>query len=127
MAERIVVDPVTRIEGHLRKEADIKDVKIVDDGNFDGIIGQGVSLVDFWAAWCGPCKMIAPVLDEIAAEYDGKLKVCKVDVDANPDIPPKFGIRGIPTLIVFKGGNAEATKVGALSKSQLIEFIQEVV
>jgi len=84
-------------------------------------------LVDFWAEWCGPCKMIAPVLDELAGEYDGKLKICKVDVDANPDIPPKFGIRGIPTLIVFKGGNAEATKVGALSKTQLTEFIQEVV
>ncbi|TXS94254.1 thioredoxin TrxA [Parahaliea maris] len=84
-------------------------------------------LVDFWAEWCGPCKMIAPVLDEIAAEYDGKLKVCKVDVDANPDIPPKFGIRGIPTLIVFKNGNAEATKVGALSKSQLTDFVQEVM
>ena len=84
-------------------------------------------LVDFWAEWCGPCKMIAPVLDEIAAEYAGRLKIAKVDVDANPEIPPKFGIRGIPTLIVFKGGNAEATKVGALSKSQLTEFIQEVV
>jgi thioredoxin 1 len=84
-------------------------------------------LVDFWAEWCGPCKMIAPVLEEIAAEYDGKLKVCKVDVDANPDIPQKFGIRGIPTLIVFKGGNAEATKVGALSKTQLSEFVQEAI
>ena len=71
--------------------------------------------------------MIAPVLDEIATEYAGRLKICKVDVDANPDIPPKFGIRGIPTLIVFKGGNAEATKVGALSKTQLTDFIQEVV
>jgi thioredoxin 1 len=71
--------------------------------------------------------MIAPVLDEIATEYAGKLKICKVDVDANPDIPPKFGIRGIPTLIMFKGGNAEATKVGALSKTQLTAFIQEVV
>ena len=84
-------------------------------------------LVDFWAEWCGPCKMIAPVLDEIAVEYEGKLKIAKVDVDANPEIAPKFGIRGIPTLIVFKGGNAEATKVGALSKTQLTEFIQEVV
>ena len=84
-------------------------------------------LVDFWAEWCGPCKMIAPVLDELAGELEGKLKICKVDVDANPDIPPKFGIRGIPTLIVFKGGNAEATKVGALSKTQLTEFIAEVV
>ena len=84
-------------------------------------------LVDFWAEWCGPCKMIAPILDEIAADYGDKLKICKVDIDANPDIPGKFGIRGIPTLIVFKGGNAEATKVGALSKTQLTDFIQEVI
>ena len=84
-------------------------------------------LVDFWAEWCGPCKMIAPILDEIATEYAGRLKVCKVDVDANPEIPPRFGIRGIPTLILFKGGSAEATKVGALSKSQLVEFIKEVL
>ncbi len=82
-------------------------------------------LVDFWAEWCGPCKMIAPVLDELASEYAGKLKVCKVDVDANPEVPGKFGIRGIPTLILFKDGNAEATKVGALSKTQLAEFVDE--
>ena len=80
-------------------------------------------LVDFWAEWCGPCKMIAPVLEEIANDYEGRLKVCKVDVDANPDLPGKFGIRGIPTLIVFKGGNAVETKVGALSKAQLAEFV----
>jgi len=80
-------------------------------------------LVDFWAEWCGPCKMIAPVLDEIAGEYSGRLKVCKVDVDSNPSIPEKFGIRGIPTLIVFKDGNAVETKVGALSKTQLAEFV----
>jgi thioredoxin 1 len=84
-------------------------------------------LVDFWAEWCGPCKMIAPVLSELADEYAGKVKICKVDVDANPDIPPKFGIRGIPTLILFKGGNAEATKVGALSKAQLSEFINDAI
>jgi thioredoxin 1 len=101
----------------------------VSDATFDAeVLNSDIPvLVDFWAEWCGPCKMIAPVLDEIATEYSGKLKVCKVDVDANPDIPPKFGIRGIPTLIMFKGGNAEATKVGALSKTQLTAFIQEVV
>ena len=80
-------------------------------------------LVDFWAEWCGPCKMIAPILDEIATDYAGRLKVCKVDVDSNAGIPEKFGIRGIPRLIVFKDGNAVETKVGALSKTQLAEFI----
>ncbi len=101
----------------------------VSDATFDAEVLNSDTpvLVDFWAEWCGPCKMIAPVLDEIADEYAGKLKICKVDVDANPDIPPKFGIRGIPTLILFKNGNAEATKVGAVSKTQLNEFIQEVV
>ena len=101
----------------------------VTDATFDSeVLSSDVPvLVDFWAEWCGPCKMIAPVLDEIAEEYAGQLKIAKVDVDANPEIPPKFGIRGIPTLIVFKGGNAEATKVGALSKSQLTEFIQEII
>jgi thioredoxin 1 len=80
-------------------------------------------LVDYWAEWCGPCKAIAPILDEIAAEYDGKLRIAKLNIDDNPGTPPKYGIRGIPTLMLFKGGNVEATKVGTVSKSQLAAFI----
>ena len=80
-------------------------------------------LVDYWAEWCGPCKAIAPVLDEVAKEYSGKLKVAKVNVDENQEIPRKYGIRGIPTLMLFKNGNVEATRVGALSKSQLTAFL----
>ncbi len=80
-------------------------------------------LVDYWADWCGPCKMIAPVLEEIDEEYDGKIKVAKLNIDENTGTPPKYGIRGIPTLMLFKDGNVEATKVGALSKSQLTAFI----
>jgi len=80
-------------------------------------------LIDYWAEWCGPCKMIAPVLDEIASEYAGKLKVGKLNIDDNPNTPPRYGIRGIPTLMLFKDGEVEATKVGAVSKSQLIAFI----
>ena len=80
-------------------------------------------LVDYWAEWCGPCKMIASILDEVAKEYAGKLKVAKLNIDDNPKTPGEYGIRGIPTLILFKSGNVEATKVGALSKSQLTSFI----
>jgi thioredoxin 1 len=80
-------------------------------------------LVDYWAEWCGPCKMIAPILDEIAQEYAGRIKVAKLNIDENQATPPKYGIRGIPTLMLFKNGNVEATKVGALSKSQLTAFI----
>jgi thioredoxin 1 len=80
-------------------------------------------LVDYWAEWCGPCKMITPVLDEIAREYVGKLKIVKLNIDENPGVPPKYGIRGIPTLMLFKNGEVQATKVGALSKSQMTAFI----
>ncbi len=80
-------------------------------------------LVDYWAEWCGPCKMIAPILEEIADEYGEKLRICKLDIDANQETPGKYGIRGIPTLMLFKNGELEATKVGALSKSQLAAFL----
>ena len=82
-------------------------------------------LVDYWAEWCGPCKMIAPILDDVATEYSGKLQIAKMNVDENRDIPAKFGIRGIPTLMIFKGGELAATKVGAMSKSQLTAFIDQ--
>jgi len=81
-------------------------------------------LVDYWADWCGPCKMIAPVLDQIADEYEGKIRVAKLNIDENPNTPPRYGIRGIPTLMLFKKGEVEATKVGAVSKSQLTAFIE---
>jgi len=101
----------------------------VSDDSFDSdVIGSDVPvLVDFWAEWCGPCKMIAPILNEIADEYAGKIKICKVDVDSNPEAAAKFNVRGIPTLLVFKGGAVEATKVGALSKAQLTEFVDALI
>ncbi|WP_116829278.1 thioredoxin TrxA [Pseudomonas syringae] len=101
-------------------------IKHVTDGTFDAEVleAQGPVLVDYWAEWCGPCKMIAPVLDEIASTYKGKLTIAKLNIDQNPDTPAKHGVRGIPTLMLFKGGNVEATKVGALSKSQLTAFLE---
>lgn len=99
----------------------------VSDDDFDQEVLQSdiPVLVDYWAEWCGPCKMIAPILDEIAGDYSGKLKIAKLNIDENPNTPPKFGIRGIPTLMIFKNGTVEATKVGALSKSQLTSFLDE--
>ena len=97
----------------------------VTDDSFETEVLQSAEpvLVDYWAEWCGPCKMIAPVLDEIAGEYAGRIKITKLNIDENPNTPPKYGIRGIPTLMLFKGGEVEATKVGAVSKSQLTAFI----
>jgi len=100
-------------------------IHYVTDDTFEAEVLQSPQavLVDYWAEWCGPCKMIAPILDEIANEYAGRLKVAKVNIDDNQATPAKFGLRGIPTLMIFKNGNVEATKVGALSKSQLAAFI----
>ena len=99
----------------------------ITDASFEADVLQSAQpvLVDYWAEWCGPCKMIAPVLDELAPTYNGKLTITKMNVDENRDIPAKFGIRGIPTLMVFKGGQLAATKVGAMSKAQLSAFIDQ--
>ncbi len=105
------------------------DIVYVTDDSFEQDVLQSEIpvLVDYWAEWCGPCKMIAPILEEVVKEYAGKLKITKLNIDENSATPPKYGIRGIPTLMIFKDGDVEATKVGALSKSQLTAFIDSVI
>src|SRR5690349_14179879 len=97
----------------------------ISDSDFEEQVlkSSQLVLVDFWAQWCGPCKMIAPILEEVAKEYEGRIKFVKVNIDDNPQTPSKYGVRGIPTLMLFKEGNVEATKVGALTRSQLTAFL----
>ena len=101
----------------------------VTDSNFEQeVLSSEIPvLLDYWAEWCGPCKMIAPILHDIADEYSGKIKIAKLNIDENPGTPAKFGVRGIPTLMIFKSGSIEATKVGAMSKSQLSAFIDSTI
>ena len=101
------------------------EIRAVTDDTFDPEVLKSETpvLVDYWAEWCGPCKSIAPILDEVAKEYEGRLKIAKINVDENQQVPAKFGIRGIPTLMLFKDGQLAATKVGALSKAQLTAFL----
>ncbi|CAM4273803.1 thioredoxin TrxA [Pseudoalteromonas sp. SR44-5] len=102
-----------------------KIIQLTDDGfEADVLQSDKPVLVDFWAEWCGPCKMIAPILNEVAEEFDGRVVIGKLNIDQNAGTPPKFGIRGIPTLLLFKEGQVAATKVGALSKTQLVEFLE---
>jgi thioredoxin 1 len=104
-------------------------IKHVSDASFDADVLKSTLpvLVDYWAEWCGPCKMIAPILDELSTAYEGKLQITKMNVDENRDTPAKFGIRGIPTLMVFKDGQLSATKVGAMSKAQMTAFIDQQI
>jgi thioredoxin 1 len=105
-----------------------KIIQLSDDAFEADVINADIPvLVDFWAEWCGPCKMIAPILEEVVDEFEGKLTIGKLNVDENNETPPKYGIRGIPTLLLFKGGNVVGTKVGALTKSQLVDFINESI
>jgi thioredoxin 1 len=100
-------------------------INAVSDDSFETeVIGSSVPvIVDFWAQWCGPCKALSPVLEDVSQKYEGKVKFVKLDVDSNPSTPPKFGVRGIPTLILFKDGQVKATQVGLIGKADLMQFI----
>ncbi|MBP2306063.1 thioredoxin TrxA [Azospirillum melinis] len=103
-------------------------IKVTDDSfEQDVLKADGPVLVDFWAEWCGPCKMIAPALDELAGDYEGKVTVAKLNIDENPDTPTKYGVRGIPTLMLFKGGSVAATKIGALPKGALFQWVDSAL
>jgi thioredoxin 1 len=118
-----------RCNSHSNKEKAMASdlIKHTSDATFDADVIKSATpvVVDFWAEWCGPCKMIAPILDDVAGAYQGKLQITKMNVDENRDIPAKYGIRGIPTLMIFKDGQLAATKVGAMSKAQLTAFIDQ--
>lgn len=105
------------------------NIVTVTDASFENDVLKSATpvLVDYWAPWCGPCKMVAPILEEIAKDYEGKLVVAKLNIDDNQEMPSRYGVRGIPTLTVFKNGNVEATKVGALTKSQLVAFLDNAL
>src|SRR5689334_16537917 len=117
---RFLVSPLPR-----KRPMSGNGIQHITDASFEPEVlkSEVPVLVDYWAEWCGPCKSIAPILEDVAKEYGGRLKVAKINVDENQSVPAKFGIRGIPTLMLFKNGNVEATRVGALTKSQLTAFL----